>query len=313
MSVLVFGSANADLVFAVPELPAPGVTVLGEDIRSCPGGKGANQAVAAARDGAETAFAGCVGRDGFAAIATSALREAEVDLARLREVEAPTGVATICVDPAGRNQIAVASGANRAARATQVEDAALHPGVVVLLQMEVPPAEVAALVRRAKARGARVVVNLAPPGDLPAEALGALDLLVVNEHEAAVLAARLGCAADAGALRGALGVDVAVTLGEAGVEAATAAGPIRQPAFPVTPVDTTGAGDCWCGVLCAGLDRGLGLEAAMRRAAAAAAIACTRPGAAASMPTRAETDALANLPPPLAGEGRGGGAGTRAR
>jgi ribokinase len=298
MSVLVFGSVNADLVFAVPELPAPGVTVLGEDIRSFPGGKGANQAVAAARDGAATAFAGCIGRDGFAAVATSALRAAGVDLASLREVDQPTGVATICVDPAGRNQIAVASGANRAARARQVAEAQLHPGVVVLMQMEVPPAEVAALIHRAKARGARVVLNLAPPGELPAQALRALDLLVVNEHEAAVLAARLGCAAKAVALRGALGVDVAVTLGEAGVEAATSAGAIRQPAFAVKPVDTTGAGDCWCGVLCAGLDRGLGLEAAMRRASAAAAIACTRPGAAASMPMRTETDALAMRPPP---------------
>jgi ribokinase len=300
MTVLVFGSANADLVFAVPDLPAPGVTVMGQGVRSFPGGKGANQAVAAARDGAEVIFAGCVGRDGFAEVATSALLGAGVDLSRLGIVDQPTGCASICVDPAGRNQIAVAPGANMAARASQVEDAALHPGVVVLLQMEVPVGEVGALIARAKARGARVVLNLAPPGDLPLAALRALDLLVVNEHEAAVLAGRLGCAAEAGALRAALGgapdgaggPDVAVTLGEAGLEAATAGGPVSMAAFAVTPVDTTGAGDCWCGVLCAGLDRGLGLEAAMRRASAAAAIACTRPGAAASMPTAAETDAF---------------------
>jgi ribokinase len=293
MSVLVLGSANADLVFAVPELPAPGATVLGQGVRSFPGGKGANQAVAAARDGATVAFAGCVGRDAFADVATSALREAGVDLSRLAVVDQPTGCAGICVDPAGRNQIAVAPGANLAARAAQVEDAALHPGVVVLLQMEVPPAEIAALIQRARARGARIVLNLAPAAELEHAALRALDLLVVNEHEAAVLAGRLGCSADAAGLRGALGVDVAVTLGEAGVQAATEAGVVASPAFPVTPVDTTGAGDCWCGVLCAGLDRGLPLEAAMRRASAAAAIACTRPGAAASMPMRAETDALA--------------------
>ena len=292
MTVLVFGSANADLVFAVPQLPAPGVTVLGEGVRSFPGGKGANQAVAAAKDGAATIFAGCVGRDAFADVATSALRAAGVDLARVAVVDQPTGCASICVDPAARNQIAVAPGANMAARADQVEDAALTPATVVLLQMEVPPDQVAALIHRAKARGARVVLNLAPPGELPVAALRALDLLVVNEHEAAVLAARLGCDATAAALRGVLGVDVAVTLGEAGVQAATAAGEIFVPAFPVTPVDTTGAGDCWCGVLCAALDRGLGLEAAMRRASAAAAIACTRPGAAASSPAAAETDAL---------------------
>ncbi len=297
MSVLVFGSANADLVFAVTDLPAPGVTVMGQGVRALPGGKGANQAVAAARDGASVAFVGCIGRDAFAAVATAALRDAGVDLARLAEVEAPTGCASICVDAAGRNQIAVAPGANLSARAAQVEDAALHPGVTLLLQMEVPPAEVAALVHRAKDRGARVVLNLAPPGELDLAALRRLDLLVVNEHEAAVLAARLGCAPDAAALRGALadgagGPDLAVTLGEAGASAATAAGTLRVAAFGVTPVDTTGAGDCWCGVLCAALDRGATLEAAMRRAAAAAAIACTRPGAASAMPMAAETEAM---------------------
>lgn len=292
MTVLVFGSANADLVFAVPELPAPGVTVLGEGVRSFPGGKGANQAVAAARDGAQVIFAGAVGRDGFAGVATSALRDAGVDLSRLAETDAPTGCASICVDPAGRNQIAVAPGANALARAAQVEDAALGPATTVLLQMEVPPEEVAALIHRARARGARVVLNLAPPGELPEEALRALDLLVANEHEAEVLAARLGCGAAAAALRGALGIGVIVTRGEQGAEAATEGGVLRVPAFRVTPVDTTGAGDCWCGVLCAGLDRGLGLEPAMRRASAAAAIACTRPGAAAAVPTAAETEAL---------------------
>ena len=291
VTVLVFGSANADLVFAVPELPAPGVTVLGDGVRSFPGGKGANQAVAAARDGAATLFAGCVGRDAFADVATAALRGAGVDLARLAVVEAPTGCATICVDPAGRNQIAVAPGANLMARAALVEDAALTPSTVVLLQMEVPAEEIAALVRRAKARDARVVLNLAPPGELALDTLRVLDLLVVNEHEAAVLAARLGCGDGAAALRAALGgTDVVVTRGEAGAEAATAAGILAVPAFRVAAVDTTGAGDCFCGVLCAALDRGLTLDAAMRRASAAAAIACTRPGA--SSPMAAETDAL---------------------
>ncbi len=290
MSVLVFGSANADLVFAVPSLPAPGETVLGEGVRALPGGKGANQAVAAALDGAVTAFAGCVGRDGFAEVATSAMRRAGVDLSRLRAVEEATGCASICVDRAGRNQIAVAPGANRLALAGQVEAAALTPATVLVMQMEVPPAEVAALTHRARKAGARAILNLAPPGDLPAEALRALHLLVVNEHEAAVLAARLGTTAGAGPLRAALGIDVAVTLGAAGAEAATAEGFFSAPAFPVTPVDTTGAGDTWCGVLAAGLDRGMPMAAAMRRAAAAAAIACTRPGAASAMPTAAETD-----------------------
>jgi len=292
MSVLIFGSANADLVFAVPELPAPGVTVMGQGVRALPGGKGANQAVAAARDGAEVAFAGCIGRDAFAATATEALIAAEIDLSRVVEVDDPTGCAAICVDPAGRNQIAVAPGANLAARAAQVEDSALHIGTTLLLQMEVPATEITVLIHRARARGARIILNLAPPGDLPLEALGALDLLVVNEHEAAVLAARVGTTPDPVALRAALGIDVAVTLGEAGAEAATASGLLRAPAFRVTPVDTTGAGDAWCGVLAGALDRGQDLAGAMRRAAAAAAIACTRPGAASSYPDTAEIDAL---------------------
>lgn len=294
MPVLVFGSINADLVFAVPELPAPGRTVLGEAYRALPGGKGANQAVAAARDGAGVALAGAVGRDPLADVALSASRAAGVDLSRVAALDAPTGCAAVCVDPAGRNQIAVASGANALARAAQVEDAALEPGTVLLLQMEVPPVETARLIARARTRGARSVLNLAPPGSLPDGALQAVDLLVANEHEAAWLAARFGCGADAAALRAALGggPDVAVTRGEAGAEAATAAGTARVPAFPVVAIDTTGAGDCWCGVLSAALETGTPLEEAMLRAAAAAAIACTRPGAAAAMPGGAETEAF---------------------
>jgi ribokinase len=294
VTVLVFGSANADLVFAVPELPSPGRTVLGEAYRAVPGGKGANQAVAAARDGAATALAAAVGRDGFAALALAAARGAGVDLSRIAEAsDAPTGCAAICVDPGGRNQIAVAAGANARARAAQVEDAALLPGTVLLLQMEVPAEETAALVRRARSRGARVLLNLAPAAALPPDALRAVDLLIANEHEAAWLAAQLAAAPEAAALRAALGgADVVVTRGEAGAEVAAASGAARVDAFAVTAVDTTGAGDCWCGVLAAGLDLGLPMAAAMRRAAAAAAIACTRQGAAASFPAAGETDAL---------------------
>lgn len=290
MSVLVFGSVAADLVFALPELPAPGHTVLAPGYRALPGGKGANQACAAARDGAAVAFAGAVGADALAEVALAGLRAAGVDLSRLATVAAPTACAAVCVDPAGRNQIAVGSGANLLARAAQVADADLAPGTTLLLQMEVPAAENAALIHRARARGARVVLNLAPAANLPVAALRALDVLVANEHEAAWLAARLGCGADAAALHRALGITVAVTLGEAGAELATAAGTFRTPAFPVQVVDTTGAGDAWCGVLAAALGRGLPMEAALRRASAAAALAYTRPGAA--MPAAAETDAL---------------------
>jgi ribokinase len=292
MTVIVFGSVTADLVFALPELPRPGHTVLGPGYRALPGGKGANQAVAAARDGARTIFVGAVGADAMADIALEGLRGAGVDLSRLATVRAPTACAAVCVGPDGGNQIAVGSGANLLASAQQIEDTMLRPGAVLLLQMEVPPAEVAVAVMRARARGARVILNLAPAADLPRDILAALDLLVVNEHEAMMVARRLGSAPDAAAIRAALGTDVALTMGESGVTAATAAGLFRYPAFPVKPVDTTGAGDCWCGVLASALDRGLPLDAAMRRASAAAAIACTRPGAASAMPTGAETDAL---------------------
>jgi ribokinase len=290
MSLIVFGSVAADLVFGLAALPTPGQTVLAPGYQALPGGKGANQACAAALDGAITGFAGAVGADPLAAVALAGLRAAGVDLSRLAIVAAPTGCAAVCVDPAGRNQIAVGSGANLLACAAQVEDAALTPATTLLLQMEVDPAETALLIRRARTRGARIILNLAPAAVLPPEILRALDLLVANEHEAAWLATRLSCTADAMALRAALGIDVAVTLGEAGAMLATVAGPLYTAAFPVRVIDTTGAGDAWCGVLAAALDRGLPLPAALRRASAAAALACTRPGAA--MPRAAETDAL---------------------
>jgi ribokinase len=291
VSVLVFGSANADLVFRVPHLPAPGETVLGPGWRAMAGGKGANQAVAAARDGARVAFAGAVGRDAMAAVATEGLRAAGVELGLLAEVEAPTGCAAICVDPSGRNQIAVASGANLAVRAAQVPDAALR-GATLLLQMEVPRAETEALIARARALGARVLLNLAPAAELSRDALAALGLLILNEGEAAWLGARIGTAGDAASLHAALGCGVAVTLGERGAVASGSFGHAAAPAFPVAAVDTTGAGDCWCGVLAGSLDRGLPLADAMRRAAAAAAISVTREGAAPSYPLAAEVESL---------------------
>ncbi|MFQ3623648.1 MAG: PfkB family carbohydrate kinase, partial [Acetobacteraceae bacterium] len=171
MTVLVFGSINLDLVFAVPRLPAAGETVLGPTLRLEPGGKGANQAVAAARDGATVALAGAVGRDPFAAPALAGLRAAGVDLSRVTALEAATGCAAIAVDPAGRNQILVAAGANLAARAAQVADRDLTAATVVVLQGECDPGETAALACRARRAGARIVLNLAPFGPMPREAL----------------------------------------------------------------------------------------------------------------------------------------------
>jgi len=291
--ILVFGSVNLDLIVPVPALPAPGETVLGGALRTEPGGKGANQAVAAARDGAQVLFAGAVGDDAFAGPATATLRDAGVDLSRLATVAGATGAAVICVDPAGRNQIAVAPGANRAAQASQVADADLGPATTLVLQMEVDAGETAALIARARARFARIVLSLAPPLPLPARALADIDVLLVNEGEGMALAARLGVAATPEALRQALaGPDVIVTRGEAGAVAAAGAGLVHQPAFAVTAADTTAAGDTFAGVLAAALDRGQDLAAAMRRAAAAAALACTRAGSQGSIPDAAGTEAL---------------------
>jgi len=290
--IVVFGSINLDLIFPLPAIPRAGETLLAPGIRIEPGGKGANQAVAAARDGAQVVMAGAVGRDALAAGALELLRTAGIDLSRVIKADSATGCAAIFVDPKGANAIGVGSGANLAARATQVEDALLGPATTLVLQTEVPAEQSAALVHRARARGARIILNLAPAGPMETAALRALDLLTVNETEAAWLGAHLGCGSDAAALRGVLGVDVVRTLGENGADVATAAGVQRVPARQITPVDTTAAGDCFVGVLAAALDRGATLPYALTRASAAAALCCTRAGSQSSLPTATETDAL---------------------
>ena len=287
--IVVFGSINLDLIFPLPHLPTPGETVLGPSMTIEPGGKGANQAVAAARDGARVIFAGAVGRDALAHDALALLRQSNVDLSRVITADSATGCAAICVDPAGKNLIAVASGANLAARASQVEDALLTAQTTLLLQRETPAEEVAALV--ARARGARIILNLAPAGPMPLETLKALEILVLNEDEAAWLARDLGVSPGAPALHEALGVTIIITLGDAGVQAASKTGALSLSAHKITPIDTTGAGDCFTGVLAAAVDRGLSLADALRRANAAAALCCMKPGTQGSMPTRAEIDA----------------------
>ena len=289
--IVCFGSINLDLIFALPYLPVAGQTVAGPGLRIEPGGKGANQAVAAARDGAQVVFAGAVGRDALAEGALALLRTSGIDLSRVQSGDGGTGCASICVDPAGHNLIAVAAGANLAASQDTIEDALLGPGTTVLLQNECDAGQTAALIDRARAAGCRIVLNLAPAGPLPQAALRALDVLVVNEDEAAWLATRLGIASDAAGLHAALGVDVVVTLGDHGLQADARAGHFRLDACVARVVDTTGAGDCFTGVLAAALDRGVGFEHALRRANAAAALCCTRPGTQGSMPDAAATDA----------------------
>jgi ribokinase len=293
--ITVFGSINIDLVTAVPELPRPGETVLGESYRLFPGGKGANQALAAARAGAPTRMVGCVGDDGFADLALADLSAGGVDLARVARSESNTGCATIAVSARGENLIVVASGANLRATAAQLSDLPLAPADSLLLQMEVPLAENWRAVRHAKEAGLRVILNLAPAAAVPPDILTLLDVLVMNETEADQLAAALGHATgDPAGITAALARrhDLAciVTLGAEGVVTATPADTWRDTALPVEVLDTTAAGDAFVGVLAAGLDGGLDLKTAVRRAAAAGSLACTVAGAQPSLPSRAAID-----------------------
>lgn len=309
--ILVFGSINLDLIFPTPALPCPGETVLTPRLLMAPGGKGANQAVAAAHAGAQVAMVGCVGGDPFAGRALAGLREAGVDLSRVETVDSSTGCAAVCVDPAGENQIVVASGANLAARADRVSDALLSPGTTVLLQQEVPPEENAKLIARARARGARIVLNAAPAGAPDADLLRAVDVLVVNTVEAAMIAGRLGLGgseakgsrageasvAVAQTLQGALGVAVVLTLGGQGAFARDGSQEWSVGALDITPVDTVGAGDAFCGYLAAALDAGETLPKALRRASVAAGLACLGEGAQSAIPSAEAVAArLGDLP-----------------
>jgi ribokinase len=280
--ILVFGSINIDVLVPVAQLPAAGETVLGGDYALLPGGKGANQALAARRAGAEVRLAGAVGKDAFAELALATLRAEGVGLKPVQRSESPTGLAAIMVDGNGENMIAVASGANREAAAASVPDAALGRDTVLLCQMEVPAAENWALIRRAAAAGARALLNLAPAAPVDPELFAAIDILVANEGEAASLGG------DPHGLARRLRTALVVTSGGRGSTAFLAAGgQLTIPALPITPVDTTGAGDTFSGVLAAGLDQRLALDDALRRASAAAGLACLARGAQSAMPGRA--------------------------
>ena len=208
--IVCFGSINLDLIFSLPRLSPAGQTVAGPGLKIEPGGKGANQAVAAARDGAKVAFAGAVGDDVLAEGALALLRASGIDLSRVQRLGGGTGCAGICVDPAGNNQIAVASGANLAARQDVIEDALLGRGTTVLLQNECAPEPTAALIARARAAHCRIVLNLAPAGPLPQGALRAVD--GGGERGRGGLAGHpAGHRRRSASLHAALGVDVVVT------------------------------------------------------------------------------------------------------
>jgi ribokinase len=296
--IVVFGSINLDLVTRVETIPGPGETTLGGDYATSPGGKGANQALAARRAGANVVMVGAVGKDSFADDALALLKTDGVDLSATREVVAPTGAAFIAVDANGENAIVVASGANRLAVASQLEPLALSSSDTLVLQRETPPAEVEAAAVHAKAKGARVILNLAPAGPPTEKLLAALDILVVNEHEALTLGVALKLSTQqpeevAAHVDRTRGIACIVTLGAAGAVGYAKGLRFAAPAPKVKVVDTTGAGDTFVGAFAAALDSGRSFEAAMKLGLAAGSLACTKPGAQPSMPYAAAIEALA--------------------
>lgn len=287
--VVVVGSANLDLVATTARLPHPGETVLGSDFSQHPGGKGLNQAVAAARCGATTSLIAAVGDDDAGALLRSVAEREGIDTSRLATVgDRPTGRAVITVDERAENSIVVIPGANGRSRFESLP-ADVTASTVVLAQLEVPLATVTDAFAAARTAGCCTVLNPAPvpDGGLPAELLALCDVIVPNEHEADVL----------GGVDGLLtsGVRaVIVTQGAAGVTVSEQPGGAAWTvdAFDVSPIDTTGAGDSFCGALATRLAAGADLRDAVRYAAAAGALATTVAGAVPSIPHAAAVDAL---------------------
>lgn len=297
--VVVVGSLNLDLVVGVDRLPEPGETVIGRSVEQHPGGKGLNQAVAAARLGARVEIVGSVGTDAAGASLRAVVVEEGLGASTLTDAAGTSGTALIEVDASGTNRIVVVPGANGVLTAAQVGDAiaSFDDIAVVLVQCEIPPEAVAAAVRSGRAAGAIVILNPAPAAAVAAELLGDVDYVIPNEHEAALLtgidASTSAGAADAARelVRGGARCAI-VTRGAGGAVWASAESGGSQAAYRVTSVDTVGAGDAFCGGLAAALAAGLTVDVALRWASAAGALAATSAGAVPSLPYRAAVEAL---------------------
>jgi ribokinase len=300
--IVIFGSINMDLVARVQRIARPGETVLSRRADSFFGGKGANQAVAAARVSrggvAQVAMAGAIGNDPFGMACLKNLEENGVVVSAIRVTDEPTGCAFIAVDETGENAITVASGANMALRSADLPDSLLSKASVLVLQMEVPIADNLEVAARARRAGVKVVWNFAPVPAIKersamAELLAVTDVLVVNEHEALAIAHIVGEPSgdrylEAGsAISRLFGPACIVTAGSRGAYAIAPDGTQSHAmARPITPVDTTGAGDTFVGVLANGLAEGLEIGRAMELACAAASLSCLTAGAQAGMPQR---------------------------
>lgn len=304
-SIVVIGSLNMDFVIAVDRLPLPGETILGRNFRTIPGGKGANQAYAAAKfagSGTAVRMMGRIGVDSFGSALKRNLADVGVDVQAVLETQTEaTGVACIHVDDAGQNSITVAPGANGALSASDIDSQrwALEGARCVLLQLEVPMETVAEGLRQARRVGATCILDPAPARALPRDILQLVDIATPNENEACVLAGvppKRVALADATALGNKireLGVrSVIVKLGDQGCMYCGADQTFAAPPFPVRAVDSTAAGDTFNAALAVALAEGAEMENALRFANAAAAISVTRPGAQTSAPVRAEVDLL---------------------
>ncbi len=303
--VIVVGSANIDVIAQVDRLPLPGETVLGRHIAQRPGGKGANQAVAASRLGADTTMFAAVGHDAFGDAVLTALRAQGVGAHVARVAHAATGIAMVTVAANGENSIVVASGANHQLDPAAVDGelaAVCGPGDVLVLQLEIPIGTCLAAARTARRRGASVVLNAAPPpppGNLVfVDLLRHVDVLILNESESEELARYARIRADEGWARLADGLrrlgpaTVVITLGGQGAVAASERGMHRQCAYRVDVVDTTGAGDAFCGAFAVACAQGHDLAEALRRGCAAGALATTALGAQSALPGESDLDRL---------------------
>ncbi|MEV0353711.1 ribokinase [Nonomuraea sp. NPDC050680] len=291
--ISVFGSANMDLVAYVSQAPKRGETVTGRGFRTIPGGKGANQAIAAARAGAVVAFLGAVGDDGFGAEMRTTLAAAGVEVAQLRQVPGPSGIAHIVVDDEGGNSIIVVPGANGTVTGPTEDDVAVIAGSrALLLQLELPMDAVIAAAQAGQVSDVPVILTPAPAQPLPDALLDAITLIVPNEHEAADIT---GADSAETALEELLErvPEAVITLGSEGALYGSRSGErLRVPAVQVKAVDTTAAGDTFVGALAVARAEGLPAAAALRFASVAAALSVQREGASTSMPSRAEIDDL---------------------
>lgn len=301
--ISVFGSLNVDYVFQMPALPAPGETLLATSMAVLAGGKGGNQALAAARAGATVHMAGAVGDDELGNIALAGLQSAGVNTDAVALSNEPTGTASISVDGGGENTIVVFTGANADASHTQLASPSLGADDLLLLQMEIPITEMAQTISHANRVSAKIIWNLAPMQAVDIELLRQAAILVVNEVELQQLGMHLGLPTDGNVAALLAQVaeqtenSVVLTLGAHGCLADHQGDQIAVPALPVTPVDTVGAGDAFCGAFAAALDAGELFPTALRWGCVAGSLACLKSGAQTALPTQEEISShLPSLP-----------------